>query len=391
MEESFNKRPDHSIEEEIKKFREFIMERRIKWTEEEKIELETDHFDTDETLQNTRLHFSDMPHHLIDDEITDYFDKGYKIIGFDESSNTFKGTYAQLACFKFGECQTIYSEGKYRKELIMYRPVEAYIEDNDHKLIIYRDVIQNFIETIKQEFNKAPLKENINELETWFEKTYKKKIDEHIKGHDYYYPSMGHVVDRIRTADEVLKSLIRIKEESNWGKNKNVIFLGDGIQMFRQHIFPPSSFVKFFYDFLKEYDIKYYSFSKTCRLRDAQGNFILPIWSSILEDTKFLVELPDLSKYTKSKAFIARLLDNSTALRFDVPEFCSITEAIKIFRNLIPYAPHGYPTCLEGAHNASTLLVSEYNKFEAHFLELKYDMKTKSFAERWRDKVLPSG
>ncbi|MBY8988934.1 MAG: hypothetical protein KGD61_10810 [Candidatus Lokiarchaeota archaeon] len=389
MEESFNKRPEHSVDEEIRKFREFIIERRVKWTEEEKIELETDQFDLDEPLQNTGVHFSDMQHHLIDEELRDYFDNDYKIIGFDESSNTFKGTYALLGCFKFGECQTIYSEGKYKKELIMYKPVEAYIEDNDHKLILYRDVIHNFIETVKREFNKAPFKEDINLLEKWFEDTYKKKIDEHIKGHDYYYPSMGHVVDRIRTADEVLKSLIRIKEESNWGKNKNVIFLGDGIQMFRQHIFPPTAFIKFFYDFLKEYEINYYSFSKTCRLRDAQGNFILPIWSSIIEDTKFLVELPDLSKYTKSKAFIARLLDDSSALRFDVPEFCSITDAINIFRNLIPYAPRGYPTCLEGAHKASTLLVSEYNKFEAHFLELKYDVKTKSFAERWRDKVLP--
>jgi hypothetical protein len=389
LEESFKKRPEHSIDEEIKKFKEFIMERKAKWTEEEKIELETDQFDADETLQNSNIHFSEMSHYLIDDEFTDYYDQDFKIVGFDESSNTFRGTYALLACFKFGECQTIYSEGKFRKELIMYPPVEAYIEDNDHKLIIYRDVIQNFIDTIKREFSKAPLKDDINDIELWFENTYKKKIDEHIKGHDYYYPSLGHVVDRIRTADEVLKSLIRIKEESNWGKNKDVIFIGDGIQMFRQHIFPPSSFVKFFYNFLKEYDIKYYSFSKTCRLRDSQGNFILPIWSSILEDTKFLVELPDLSKYTKSKAFIARLLNESTSLRFDVPEFYSCDEAINVFRNMIPYAPHGYPTCLEEAHNASTLLVSEYNKFEAHFLELKYDTKTKRFAERWRDKVLP--
>ncbi|MFX1480097.1 MAG: hypothetical protein ACFFCI_18410 [Promethearchaeota archaeon] len=390
MEDSFNKRPEHSVNEEIRKFKEFIMERRAKWTEEEKIELEADQFDNDEILQNSNVHFSEMPHYLITKEITDYIDRGYKIIGFDESSNTLKGTYAQLACFKFGECQTTYSEGKYQKELIMYKPIEAYIEDNDHKLIIYRDVIQNFIDTIKREFDKAPLKDDINEIEKWFKSTYRKKIDDHIKGHDYYYPSMGHVVDRIRTADEVLKSLIRIKEESDWGKNKDVIFLGDGIQMFRQHIFPPSSFVKFFYNFLKEYNIKYYSFSKTCRLRDAQGNFILPIWSSILENTPFLVELPDLSKYTKSKPFIARLLEDSTALRFDVPDFCSISEAIQIFRSLIPYAPHGYPTCLEGAHNASTLLVSEYNKFEAHFLELKYDIKTKRFTERWREKVLPS-
>lgn len=388
MEQSFDKRPEHSIDEEVKKFKEFIIEKRAKWTEEEKIELESDRFDTNEPVQNSNVHFSEMPHHIIKDGKTDFIENGVKIIGFDESSNTFSGTYARLASYKFGECQITYSDGKYRKERIMYPPILAYIEDNDHKLIIYRDVIKNFIDTIKKEFTKAPLKDDINDLEDWFENTYKKKIDEHIEGHDYYYPTMGHVVDRIRTADEILKSIIRIKEESNWGRNKNIIFLGDGIQMFRQHIFPPSAFISLFYHFINEYEIKYFSFSKTCRLRDAQGNFILPIWSSILEGKTFLVELPELSKYTKSKTFITRLQDDSTALRFDVPEFYSASEAIEIFRNLIPFAPYGYPMCLEGAHTASTLLVSEYNKLEGHFLELKYDIKTKSFAERWRDKVL---
>ena len=329
-----------------------------------------------------------MPREIIEKELTDYINKEYKIIGFDESSNTFSGTYARLASFKFGEGQVIFKDGKYKIEKIMYRPISSYIEDNEHKLIVYKTVIENFVKTIKRDFYNGSLKGKIDELEDWYENTYKKKIDDHIKGHDFYYPSLGHVVDRIRTADEILKSLIRIKEESNWGKNKNVIFLGDGIQMFRQHIFPPSSFIEFFYRFIINYDIKYYSFSKTCRLRDAQGNFILPIWSEILKTKKFLVELPDLSVYTKSKAYITRLQEESSALRFDIPDYLDTKDASHILKNLIPYSPRGYPLCLIGAHEASTLLVSEYNKLESKFLELKYDPKIKRYTESWRQKVL---
>ncbi|MFX1410382.1 MAG: hypothetical protein ACFFA6_08515, partial [Promethearchaeota archaeon] len=212
--------------------------------------------------------------------------------------------------------------------------------------------------------------------------------DDHIKAHDFYYPSMGHVVDRIRTADEVLKSLIRIKEVSNWGKNKNVVFLGDGIQMFRRHIFPPTAFTEFFYRFIETFDIKYYSFSKTCRLRDAQGNFILPIWSEILEKSKFIVELPDLSVYTKSNAYIVRLQNDSSTLRFDILDYLELKNAIYILKNLIPFSPQGYPLCLLAAHEASTLLPSEYNILEGKFMDLQYDKKTKTYAQEWRKKVL---
>lgn len=41
----------------------------MKWTEEEKIELETDKFDNDESLKNTNSIFVDMPHHVIEGEI----------------------------------------------------------------------------------------------------------------------------------------------------------------------------------------------------------------------------------------------------------------------------------------------------------------------------------
>lgn len=376
------------MDQDIKEFKEYIKDRRIKWTEEEKIELEADRFDTDDALKNTSTHFSEMWYKEIESESKEYIKDNYKIIGFDESSSTFSGTYAKLAFFKFGEGQIIFKDGKYKIEKIMYKPISSYIEDNEHKLIIYKTVIENFVKTIKREFYTGDLKEKIDQLELWFEENYKKKIEAHIKAHDFYYPSMGHIVDRIRTADEILKSLIRIKEESNWGRNKNVIFLGDGIQMFRQHIFPPTAFIEFFYRLIDNYDIKYYSFSKTCRLRDSQGNFILPIWSDIYTKKRFLVELPDLSIYTKSKAYITRLQEESTALRFDICDYLDTKDAIYIIKNLIPYSPRGYPLCLIGAHEASTLLVSEYNKLESSFLELQYDKKTKKYTQEWRTKVL---
>jgi len=388
LKKSFDKRPEISIDEDVQKFKEFIQGRRAKWTEEEKIELETDKFDNDESLKNTNLLFSEMPHIAVGKESMNYVRDNYKIIGFDESSNTFSGTYARLASFKFGECHLTFKDGEYQKEKIMYKPITTYIEDNEHKLIIYKTVIENFVKTIKREFYVGKLKDKVDKLEEWFETTYKKKIDDHINSHAFYYPTLGHVVDRIRTADEILKTLIRIKEISNWGKNENVIFLGDGIQMFRQHIFPPTAFTEFFYRFIQLYKIKYYSFSKTCRLRDAQGNFLLPIWSVIYENKNFLVDMPDLSMYTKSRAYLTRLQQDSSALRFDICDDLDTKDALYVIKNLIPYAPRGYPLCLVGAHEASTLLASEFNKLEAAFLELQYDPKTRKYAQKWRHKVL---
>ncbi|MFX1304860.1 MAG: hypothetical protein ACFE9X_16015, partial [Promethearchaeota archaeon] len=150
----------------------------------------------------------------------------------------------------------------------------------------------------------------------------------------------------------------------------------------------PSAFTEFFYKFIETYDIKYYTISKTCRLRDAQGNFILPIWAEILNDRKFLVELPDLSIYTKSKAYITKLQENGSALRFDICDYLDTKDAIYALKNLIPYSPRGYPLSLSGAHEASTLLVSEYNKLEAAFLELQFNKKTKKYTQEWRKKVL---
>ncbi|MFX0000010.1 MAG: DNA double-strand break repair nuclease NurA [Candidatus Hodarchaeota archaeon] len=390
MEESINNRPEGSFDPDIKQFKEFIKSNKITWTEEEKKELEDPDptSSAEEKLRNTGAHFSEMPYIRIEESLIDYVDKGFKIIGFDESSNTKSGTYAILGSFKFGEGQVTLTDGKYNIEKIMYKPISTYIEDNEHKLIIYQTVIENFVKTIKKIFYIGDLKNFIDELEEWYETTFSNKIKSAIDNHAFYYPSIAHVVDRIRTADEILKSLIRIKEESNWGKVENVVFLGDGIQMFRHHIFPPQAFTKFFFKFVESYNIHYYTISKTCRLRDAQGNFILPIWSEIMKEKSFLVEMPDLSAYTKSKAYIARIQKNSAALRFDIPDFLDTKDAKYILQNIMPYSPRGYPLCLKGAHEASTLLVSEYNKLESKFMELKFDERTKKYSESWRHKVL---
>ena len=54
LEESIKNRPERAIDQEIKQFKEFIKERRIFWTKDEKIELETDKFDNDESLENNK-------------------------------------------------------------------------------------------------------------------------------------------------------------------------------------------------------------------------------------------------------------------------------------------------------------------------------------------------
>ncbi len=158
--------------------------------------------------------------------------------------------------------------------------------------------------------------------------------------------------------------------------------------MFRQHIFPPVSFTNFFYNFIQTYNIKYYSFSKQSRLRDAQGNFILLYWDDQIKKDPFIVELPDIPKYTKSWTYMIRLIEDSPALRFDIPDFLSTQQAIKILRNLIPYAPRGYPLCLICAHETSSLLTIEKTNFESKFMELQYDPETKKYMSVRRHKVL---
>ncbi len=175
LDESLEKRPKDSQDQIIRKFREHIKNRITSWTKDEKIELETDKFDTDDPLQNAGTLCNEMRYQIISEEFREYVHKGFKVIGFDESQYTNMGTYGILASFKFGECQLTFKNGRYDKRIIMYKPIQAYIEDNVHKLIIYKDVITNFINTLKKEFYIGSLKYNIDLIENWFQKTYKKK------------------------------------------------------------------------------------------------------------------------------------------------------------------------------------------------------------------------
>ncbi|MFX0074989.1 MAG: hypothetical protein ACFE96_06070 [Candidatus Hermodarchaeota archaeon] len=387
MDESLKKRTSESPDQIIRRFKENMKGKITNWTKDEKIELEADNLDI--PLENSQKLCIDMTHYLLKGVSSDFIEEDFKIIGFDESSYTNAGTYGRIAAFKFGECQVSYKNSEYKKKKIMYKPIFAYIEDNLHKLVIYRDVIENFVKKLKSEFYHGSLKYNIDDIEDWFENTFKKKIDKNINDHNYYYPSLGHVIDRIRTADEILKSLIRIRDESDWGNNRKVVFLGDGIHMFRQHIFPPESFIKFFYNFIQTYDINYFSFSKTSRLRDAQGNFILLYWDDRIKIDPYIVELPELSRYTKSWTYVVRLIEDSASLRFDIPDYYDTADVAVILKRLIPFSPFGYPLSLTGAHEASTMLPIEKHKFEAQFLTLQHDPKTKRFMQVHRHKVIP--
>jgi len=321
--------------------------------------------------------------------LEDYIENRIKIVGFDESSKTWPNTsnYAKLLICKFGEGQISFKDEKYIKEKIMYKPITAYIEDNKHKLTLYKEVIENFIKIIKNNFYAGPLKSDIDKIYDWFE-NYKKIIKNKIDDKSYNLPKLEHIINRIRTSDEILKSLIRIKEETNWGKKKNIIFLGDGIHMFQHFEFPPKEFTDFFYNFIQNFDIKYYSISKKCLLRDKEGRFILPSWEKTILNSPFLVRIPQILHYTKSITFITRLQASARALRFDIPDYLGSPEAVSIIENLRAFSPQGYPLCLKDAHFASELLASERNKFENQFYEMKYSEHTKLFFQSIREKLL---
>ncbi len=338
---------------------------------------------------NANKNYYEMDYRPIRRILEEYIENKIRIIGFDESSKTCPRTsdYAKLLICKFGEGQISFTDGKYKREKIMYKPITAYIEDNRHKLTLYKEVIENFINILKKNFYVGPLKFDIDKIYDWFE-AYKKIIDKKVHDRTYNLPKLEHVINRIRNSDEILKSLIRIKEVSNWGKKKNVLFLGDGIHMFQHFEFPPKEFTDFFYNFTQNYNIKYYSISKRCLLRDMEGRFILPSWEKTILNSPFLVRIPQILHYTKSNTYITRLQESASALRFDIPDYLSTLEAVNIIENLRAFSPQGYPICLKDAHFASQLLASERNKFENQIFEMRFSEHTKLFFQSIRKKFL---
>jgi len=314
-----------------------------------------------------------------------YFKSKITLVAFDESSFSIPGTYAKLTSMKFGECHQTPEEGRWDIKKYSYKPTLVYIEDSSQKITIYKMGIKKFVNTLYNEFKNTPLKNDAFLLIEWFEDVFEPEMDDRLKNRRYKLPTLAHVVDRLRTADELLRSVVRMKELTE-KKDKKYIFLGDGIAAFRQHIFPPNVFVSFFLKFIHEYKISYYTISKTCRLRDKLGRFFLPIYREMFPEEIVFVNIPQ--KYSRSLAFIIRLQKKGEMQRFDVPDFCNKEDAKKIFKNLIPYSPLGYPIALLEAHNATKLFATEFSIFHSKFLEIKIDPKTKQYIDEIRSHII---
>jgi len=315
-----------------------------------------------------------------------FFKDNVTLVAFDESSFSIRGTYARLVSMKFGECHQTPRENRWEIKQYAYKPTLIYLEDTSQKISIYKMGIKNFVNMIYNEFEHTPLKDDAFRLVEWYEDVFEPDMDDRLKNKKYKLPTLIHVVDRLRTADELLRSIIRMHELTE-KKDKKYIFLGDGIAAFRQHIFPPKMFIRFFLKFIQEYKIPYYTISKSCRLRDKQGRFFLPIYREMFEKETVFVNIPQ--KYSRSLTFIIRLQENGELQRFDVPEFCDKDHAFKIYKNLIPFSPLGYPIALLEAHNATKLFAPEFFIFDSKFLEIKIDPKTKQFIDEIRSHIIP--
>ncbi|MFX0133271.1 MAG: DNA double-strand break repair nuclease NurA [Candidatus Hodarchaeota archaeon] len=315
-----------------------------------------------------------------------YFKNNFTVVAFDESSFSITGTYAKLVSLKFGECHQTPDGNRWNIKQYAYRPTLVYLEDSSQKITIYKMGIRKFVETIYNEFITTSLKTDAKNLSEWYEEVFVPKMDDRLENKKYKLPTLPHVVDRLRTADELLRSILRMKELIEKNERK-YIFLGDGISAFRQHIFPPKIFVNFFLNFIKKYNISYYTYSKTCRLRDKQGRFFLPIYREMFPKKTLFIPIPQ--DYTRSLTFLVRLQQERPILRFDVPEYYNEEQALEIHKNLIPYSPLGYPIALSEAHNATALFAPEFFNFNTKFLEIKIDPKTKQYIDELRSHIFP--
>jgi len=376
-------------EAEIPEQIEDLKQKYVKWTKEAK-ELK-ERFEAELFKEKTEIVIKEMQIKEIVGVEESFLKKGGVVIGFDESQQSKIGTYARVSCFKFGESQVSFENGKYLFKNYMYEPMFGYIEDSYQKIKAYSNVIKRFVSNLEIEFQSTPLKKNVEEIDEWFKKKFPYDVNNEWNRN---LPTVGHVADRIRTADELLCTVIRMKQIKETFPYKDIIFLGDGISAFRSHIFPPPVFINFFLKFLKHYDMKYYAFSKTCRLREKNtGALILPLISAISYDPRlntkpFIVGMPQ--SHSKSNSFLVRLIKRKMpALRFDIPKELGEVEAIDILKKLIPFSPTGYPLCLEYAHKASQLTDIEWRTLEVKHLGTQEDPRTKNLIENLRKYVLP--
>jgi len=377
LEESLKKAELPAQIEELKK-------KHVQWTKEAKEIREKYQKELDK--EKTEIIIKNMKYILIDGVDNTFFENGGLLIGFDESQQSRIGTYARVSCFKFGESQVSFENGKYKYRDYMYEPLFGYIEDSYQKIDVYTNAAENFVKNLEVEFKGTPLEPSIAEIRKWREKVFPTERD---LEWNHNLPSVGHVADRIRTADELLSTVIRMKQIKKEFPDREIIFLGDGIAAFRPSYINSSQFVNFFLKFLKEYKLKYYAFSKTCRLREKDtGVFILPVFSKIIDELPFIVEIPQ--KHSISNSHLVRLIKREMpALRFDVPREIDLNGAIAIIKTIIPFSPLGYPLCLEHAHNASTLTNLEWRILYIKFRGTQEDPRTKNLVTNLRKYVLP--
>jgi len=377
LEESLSKAELPAQIEELKK-------KSVQWTKEAKEIREKYQKELDK--EKTEILIKNMKHTPIGGVDNIFFENGGLLVGFDESQQSKIGTYARVSCFKFGESQVSFENGKYKYRDYMYEPLFGYLEDSYQKVVVYTNAAENFIINLEYEFKGTSLEPFIAEIRKWREKVFPTERDLEWK---HNLPSVGHVADRIRTADELLGTVIRMKQIKKEFPNREIIFLGDGIAAFRPSYINSIQFVNFFLKFLKEYNLKYYAFSKTCRLREKNtGVFILPIFSKIVEKDPFIVEIPQT--HSLSNSHLVRLVKREMpALRFDVPRENNLNRAITIVKEIIPFSPLGYPLCLEHAHNASRLTKLEWRILEIKFKGTQEDPRTKNLVSDLRKYVLP--
>lgn len=304
------------------------------------------------------------------------------LIGFDESQYTKAGTYARVTCFKFGESQVDFENSKFREKNYIYQPVYGYIEDSSQKINVYTQAVENFVSNLEEEFKDTSLRPYVERIRIWRNNRFPRSTKIEWRR---FLPTAGHVADRIRTLDELLCSVIRMRQIKEEFTDRELIFLGDGISAFRPHIIPPASFTIFFTKFLQHYKIKYYAVSKTCRLRESEsGVFILPVISSIIGERPFIVRIPQT--HSRSNTHLVRLITSEIpALRFDVPMNVNFSDTISIIKKIIPFCPLGYPLCLKNAHNSSLMSKFEKRILEVKYLEVQEDPRTKNLIQELRE------
>lgn len=378
-----------TLDGEIKKIKEQISTiAEPQWTSERELEdrevKEGDQADEEDNLVDSIE--KTLPIYSINPD-EDYYLNNYIIVGFDESSYSIAGTYAKLTTMKFGECHQV-SDGKsWKIQKYVYKPMTLYLEDSSHKIEMYKMGIKKFVDTLYEEFKDTPLKNDARVLQGWYTTKFQPDMDARLFTKFYKIPTLEHVIDRLRVADELLRSVLRMKNLVENNSEQKFIFLGDGISAFRPHIFPPDIFVQFFQKFLHLYEISYFTYSKQCLLRDKEGRFFLPIYRELFPKETVFIQVPQ--NYSRSLTFIVRLQDNCEMLRFDVPNHYSKEEALQIHKNLIPYSPFGYPSALLQAHKASKLFPSEFNSINVKFLQATIDPNTRQYISDLRLKIIP--